>query len=182
MIGCFPAGSAVANNEMTPEYGDPGSCRGPNTLKYRVVTVSNPYRSVNIRQYCSPTSFCNAYGDLGLVGMSSRLGSVGVSPYADEDVERRRDVGAVRREGIVHRPRHGRNRRLVEHVVHPGARSHGERLVGEVAFEKLRGFDDVEIRAFAGDEAVGNADTMPASEEFFREMRTDESRAAGDEV
>ena len=30
------------NSEITPEYGEPGSCRGPKTLKYRVVTVSSP--------------------------------------------------------------------------------------------------------------------------------------------
>src|SRR5215510_13383264 len=70
---------------MTPEYGDPGSCRGPNTLKYRVVTVSKPYSSVNIWQYCSATSFCSAYGDSGFGGISSCFGSVGVFPYADEE-------------------------------------------------------------------------------------------------
>src|SRR6266508_2715477 len=85
MIGRRPAINAVANNEITPEYGDPGSCRGPNTLKYRIVTVSKPYNSVNIWQYCSATSFCRAYGDSGLAAMSSRLGSVGVSPYADDE-------------------------------------------------------------------------------------------------
>src|SRR2546430_10158709 len=41
--------SAVANSEITPEYGDPGSCRGPNTLKYRIVTVSSPNRLVTVR-------------------------------------------------------------------------------------------------------------------------------------
>src|ERR1041385_1751945 len=70
---------------MTPEYGELGSCRGPNTLKYRIDTVSRPYRRVNICRYCSPTTFCSAYGDSGLAGMSSCFGSVGVFPYADED-------------------------------------------------------------------------------------------------
>ena len=28
-----PSSSAVANSEMTPEYGEPGSWRGPKTLK-----------------------------------------------------------------------------------------------------------------------------------------------------
>jgi hypothetical protein len=48
------------NSEITPEYGEPGSWRGPNTLKYRVVTVSSPYSFVNIWQYCSLTSFWSA--------------------------------------------------------------------------------------------------------------------------
>jgi hypothetical protein len=50
-----------------------------------MVTVSKPYRRVNIWQYCSATSFCRAYGDSGFGGMSSRFGSVGVLPYADEE-------------------------------------------------------------------------------------------------
>src|SRR5688572_26295018 len=85
MVGRRFSSSALANCEITPEYGEDGSCLGPKTLKYRIVTVSKPYRRVNIWQYCSPTSFCSAYGDRGLGGMSSRLGSAGVSPYADED-------------------------------------------------------------------------------------------------
>ena len=32
-----------------------------------------------------PITFCSAYGDSGLDGMSSRLGSVGVSPYSDDE-------------------------------------------------------------------------------------------------
>src|SRR5713226_9849484 len=66
-VGGVPLITAALNRDSTPEYGDPGSCRGPKTLKYRVVTVSKPYSSVNMRQYCSPTSFCSAYGDFGRV-------------------------------------------------------------------------------------------------------------------
>ena len=33
---------AVTNSGMTAEYWLVGSWRGPNTLKYRIVTVSNP--------------------------------------------------------------------------------------------------------------------------------------------
>ena len=32
-----------------------------------------------------PITFCSAYGDSGLGGMSSRFGSVGVLPYADDE-------------------------------------------------------------------------------------------------
>ena len=31
--GARPSRRAVAKSEMTPEYGDPGSCLGPKTLK-----------------------------------------------------------------------------------------------------------------------------------------------------
>src|SRR5919106_6244781 len=90
MVGGRFSSSAVANTEITPEYGDDGSCRGPNTLKYRMLTVSSPYRRVNICRYCSPTTFCSAYGDSGLVGISSCFGKVGVSPYADDDAAKTR--------------------------------------------------------------------------------------------
>jgi hypothetical protein len=50
-----------------------------------MVTVSSPYSAVNICMYCSPTSFCSAYGESGFVGMSSCFGSVGVLPYADDE-------------------------------------------------------------------------------------------------
>ena len=50
-----------------------------------MTTVSVPYSLVNIWQYCSVTSFCSAYGESGAVGIVSTLGSVGVSPYADEE-------------------------------------------------------------------------------------------------
>ena len=50
-----------------------------------MVTVSSPYRLVNIWQYCSATSFCSAYGDSGAVAIVSTFGSAGVLPYADEE-------------------------------------------------------------------------------------------------
>ena len=50
-----------------------------------MVTVSSSYRSVNMRMYCSPNSFCNAYGESGAVAIVSTFGSVGVLPYADEE-------------------------------------------------------------------------------------------------
>src|SRR3954466_13421764 len=86
MVGRRPSLSAVENTEITPEYADVGSCRGPNTLKYRIATASKPDSLVNIWQYCVPITFCSAYGDSGLGGMSSRLGSVGVLPYSDEEL------------------------------------------------------------------------------------------------
>src|ERR1043165_9170036 len=82
---------------MTPEYGELGSWRGPNTLKYRIDTVSSPYSWVNIRQYCSPTTFCSAYGDNGSEIMSSRLGRVAALPYAEEDPAKTRRLTCASR-------------------------------------------------------------------------------------
>src|SRR3954447_4476933 len=63
-----------------------------------MLTVSSPYSRVNICRYCSPTTFCRAYGDSGLVGMPSCFGSVGVSPYADEDAAKTRRLTPASRE------------------------------------------------------------------------------------
>ena len=49
------------------------------------MTVSSPYRLVNIWQYCSATSFWSAYGDSGAVAIVSTFGSVGALPYADDE-------------------------------------------------------------------------------------------------
>ena len=70
----------------------------------------------------------------------------------------------------------------MQHVVDAGARLRGERHVGQVAFKEFRGRNNVEVLAAASDEAVRHTDTMPAPEEFLREMRSDEAGAAGDEV
>ncbi len=78
--------------------------------------------------------------------------------------------------------RHRRNGRLVQHVVHAGNGLRGKRQIGEIAFEELGGLDDVEVGALAGDEAVGDADAVPAPQQFLREVRADEAGAAGDEI
>jgi hypothetical protein len=62
----------------------------------------------------------------------------------------------------------------VQHVVHAGHRPCGKRQIGQVAFEKLGGLDDIEVGAFAGDQAVGDPDRVPAAQEFFGEVRADE--------
>src|SRR5258708_28244878 len=85
MPGRRPSRRVVEKSEITREYGEPGSCRGPKTLKYRMLTASKPYNLVNIWQYVVPISFCSAYGDSGFGGMSSCLGSSRVLPYSDEE-------------------------------------------------------------------------------------------------
>jgi hypothetical protein len=59
-----------------------------------------------MRQYSVPITFWSAYGDSGLDGMSSRLGSVGVSPYSDDDPANTRpfDPGVARGHEHVQRP------------------------------------------------------------------------------
>src|SRR5678815_482382 len=99
-MGDFPDASASMNNEITPEYGDPGCWRGPNTLKYRVVTVSRPYKRVNIWQYCSPINFWRPYGESGFGRMSSRLGRTGASPYTADDPAKTRRLTPPSRAAI----------------------------------------------------------------------------------
>src|SRR5712691_10381351 len=73
------------NFGITAAYCDAGSCRAPKTLKYRRVTVSNPYVATNAAQYCSPVNLATAYGERGRGSISSCLGSSLVSPYADDE-------------------------------------------------------------------------------------------------
>ena len=39
-----------------------------------------------------------------------------------------------------------------------------------------------EVAAVAGDQVVGDADRVAAADELFRQMRSDEAGAAGDEI
>src|SRR4030042_5850951 len=73
------------NFGITAEYCELGSCLGPNTLKYRNITVSSPYIRVNTWQYFSPASFDTAYGERGTGIISSVLGRDSRWRYTDED-------------------------------------------------------------------------------------------------
>ena len=73
------------NFGITAAYSLLGSCRGPNTLKYRRPTVSTPKSRCHTEPYSSPATLLAAYGEIGAVGWSSRLGSIGLSPYTDDD-------------------------------------------------------------------------------------------------
>ena len=70
----------------------------------------------------------------------------------------------------------------MQHVVHARDGSRCGRQVGKVAFEKLHRREVFEVAALAGNQAVGDADGMAATDELFRQVRSDESRAAGDQV
>ena len=70
----------------------------------------------------------------------------------------------------------------MQHVIHSSDGPHGERQIGEIAFEELHARDVIEITALARDEVVGHADAMASTDKLFREMRTDEAGAAGDKV
>ena len=151
-------------------------------------------------QYWLPTTFCNAYGDSGLVGMSSRLGNSGVLPYSDEDPAKTSRLTPASRAatstfsaattfalleviGICRTERvHRWDRRLVQHVVDTGNRARREREIGQVALEKLDARKVRQVGPLAGDQAVGHADAMPAALQFFREVRSDETCAAGHKV
>jgi hypothetical protein len=96
----------------------------------------------------------------------------------DQDVERGIDVGAMRFDGILHGARHRGNRRFVEDVVHALDGAFGIRRVGQIHFQELGA--RLKIPAMTGDQAVGNAHGMPALQEGFDEVRSDEPRTASD--
>jgi len=72
---------ALMKAGMTAEYGLPGSCLGPKTLKYRRHAVGSP----NARRYashrCSQHALWAAYGLLGVRGRSSVAGVA--PPYTE---------------------------------------------------------------------------------------------------
>ena len=131
--------------------------------------------------------------------MSSCLGSVGVSPYADDEPAKTSrltpasraatstfsvpsTLARLERDGILHRARHRRNRRLVQHVV--DSRRRRAWRTRRSARSPSRNSDAVNVRqvcALAGTEVVGDADAMAAPHELFGQMRPDEPGAAGHE-
>ena len=100
----------------------------------------------------------------------------------DQDVQRRGDVGAVRGRGVVHGPRHGGNCRLMEHVVHARRSLCRHVCVRQIPFDELSGLDAGEVGAFARDQAVDDADAVPAAQELFRQVGADEAGATGYQV
>jgi hypothetical protein len=103
-------------------------------------------------------------------------------PGGDEHVQRPVDVRAVGRDRILDRPRHRRNRRLVEDVVGAGDGARGERHVGQVALDQLHAGQVRQVAAVAGAQVVGDADRVAAADELFRQVRPDEPGAAGHEI
>jgi hypothetical protein len=51
----------------------------------------------------------------------------------------------------------------MKHIVHPSDDASRERRIREVAFEKFDVVEVIEIATLAGDEIVGDADTMVPS-------------------
>ena len=93
------------------------------------------------------------------------------------------DVGAVRGDRILDRARHRRQRRLVQHVVGALHRLCARTSRSETSpSSELNARNVIEIAALSGDERIGDADVVAAPDQFFRQVRTDEPRAAGDEV
>ena len=70
----------------------------------------------------------------------------------------------------------------MQHVVHALDGALGDVHVREIAFDELHRRQVVEVAALAGDQAVDDADALAAADELFREVRSDEAGAAGDEV
>ena len=70
----------------------------------------------------------------------------------------------------------------MEHVVDAACGAMRKCKVREVAFDEFDRRNVIEISTLAGDQAVGDADLVPATGERLREMRSDETCAAGDKV
>ena len=70
----------------------------------------------------------------------------------------------------------------MEDVVDPLGRPLRECEIGQIPFEELDPLDVIEVTPLAGYEAVGDTHGVPAPVKLFREVRSNESGAAGDEV
>jgi hypothetical protein len=70
----------------------------------------------------------------------------------------------------------------MQDVIHAVDRSLGDAWVRQIAFLELNIADLLEIVALSGDQAVDDADAVPAADKLMGEMRANEARTAGDEV
>jgi hypothetical protein len=70
----------------------------------------------------------------------------------------------------------------MQHEFHAVDGSLGHREIREISLDELRSAERLEIASLAGNQAVDYADTLAALEKFLGEVRSDETRAAGDEI
>lgn len=71
----------------------------------------------------------------------------------------------------------------MKHEVNAATGADAGGRVGDGAFNELDVFaETVEILTLAGREVVEDNDVVPSSDEMLDEMRSDEARAAGDEI
>jgi hypothetical protein len=70
----------------------------------------------------------------------------------------------------------------VKDVIRSLDRADGEILVGQIAFEEFHALDVREIPAMARDEVVRDSNGVAAACQLFRQMRSDETCTAGDEI
>ena len=70
----------------------------------------------------------------------------------------------------------------MQHVVHPFRRVGGDRWIRQIPFDELHSPERFEIATFAGDQTIDYAHPLAAAQQLLREMRSDKSRAAGDEI
>ena len=70
----------------------------------------------------------------------------------------------------------------MEDVVDALHRAFSDARLREIAFEKFDARNVRDVAALAGNQAVDDADPVAAANELFREVRSDETSAAGDEI
>jgi hypothetical protein len=70
----------------------------------------------------------------------------------------------------------------VQHVIAPGDGLLSDAEVRQITFEELDLRKVVDVAALACNKRVRHPDLMPATHELFRQVRTDETGAAGDQI
>ena len=58
----------------------------------------------------------------------------------------------------------------MQHEIDACRGAFGKRRVGKIAFEELGTAEVFEVAAFAGNEIIGDADSMSAPQQLFRKM------------
>ena len=71
---------------------------------------------------------------------------------------------------------------MMQHVIDAVHCPDCDTEIGQVAFDEVNPGQMIEIAPLACDQAVDDADSMAATKQLFRKMRTDETGAAGDEI
>ena len=68
----------------------------------------------------------------------------------------------------------------MDHVIHPGHGRLGHGRIGKIALHELDAV--AHVARVAGDQAVDNADPLPAPDQCFGDVRADEPGATSDEI
>ena len=187
------------NSEMTPEYAEDGSCRGPEDVEVADGHGGEPVELGEHLHVLLADQFLQgvgrqrarrhvlALGQCRGVAIGRRTAGVDDALHAgvarrDEQTERGVDVGAVGGDRVLDRARHRRDRRLMQDVLDALDGASGHRLVGEIALDELDLVDVREIASMAGDQAVDDANAIAPLAQGLDHVRPDEAGPTGDQI